>query len=117
VGLCITKLCSVRKVNIGKVTAKLQICITKLCSVRKVNIGKVTAKLDEIYETNSARAKARRETKRKEEEEAETRKIQEKGIKFKKNMEEPLAATVGNLLAHLNAMENAVGVSKEYLKR
>ncbi len=34
-----------------------------------------------------------------------------------KNMEEPLAATVGDLLAHMNVMENAVGVSKDYLKR
>jgi hypothetical protein len=70
-----------------------------------------------IFVTNSARADARRVKKRKEEEEAETRKIQKKGVKFNKNMEEPLAATVGDLLAHMKAMDNAVGVSKEYLKR
>jgi hypothetical protein len=58
--------------------SELQIAITTLCSVRKVNIGKVTAKLDEMFVTNSARADARRETKRKKEEEAETRKIQKK---------------------------------------
>ncbi len=29
----------------------------------------------------------------------------------------PLAATVGDLLVHMNVMENAVGVSKDYLKR
>ena len=97
--------------------AELQVAITKLCSVRKVNIGKVTDKLDQIFVTNSARADARRETKRKEEEEAETRKIKRKGEKFNKNMEEPLAATIGDLLAHMNVMENAVGVSKDYLKR
>ncbi len=86
--------------------------------MRKViNIGKVTDKLDQIFVANSARADARRETKREEEEEAETRKIKRKGEKFNKNMEEPLAATIGDLLAHMNAMENAVGVSKEYLKR
>jgi hypothetical protein len=96
---------------------ELQIAITKLCSERKVNIGKVTDKLDRIFVTNSARADAKRETKRKEEEEAETRKIRRKGEKFNKNMEEPLAATIGDLLAHMNAMENAVGVTKEYLKR
>ncbi len=32
-------------------------------------------------------------------------------------MEEPLAGTIGDLLAHLQAMDNAVGVSKDYLKR
>ena len=95
----------------------LQIAITKLCSVRKVNIGRVTAKLDAVFVTNSSRAAALRERKRKEEEEAETRKIQKKGIKFNKNMEEPLAATIGDLLAHMKAMNNAVGVSKEYLRR
>lgn len=96
---------------------ELQIAITKLCSVRKVNIGKVTDKLDQIFVTNAARADARRETKRKEEEEAETRKIRRKGEKFNKNMEEPLASTIGDLLAKMNAMGNAVGVTKEYLKR
>jgi hypothetical protein len=95
----------------------LQKAITNLCGVRKVNIGKVTAKLDAIFLTNSARADARRETKRKEEEEAEMRKIHKKGVKFNKFMEEPLAATIGDLVAHMNAMDNAIGVSKEYLKR
>ena len=95
----------------------LQTAITKLCSVRKVNIGSVTSKLDAVFVTNSSRAAAHRERKRKEEEEAETRKIQKKGIKFNKNMEEPLAATIGDLLAHMKAMNNAVGVSKEYLRR
>ncbi len=89
--------------------------ITKLCSVRKVNVGKITALLDQIFVTNSARADARRVKKRKDEEEAEMRKIQKKGAKFNKNVEEPLAATVGDLLAHLKAMGNAVDVSKEYL--
>ncbi len=38
-------------------------------------------------------------------------------MKFNTAMEEPLAQTVGSLLAHLQAMGNAVGVSKDYLKR
>jgi hypothetical protein len=97
--------------------ADLQKAITKLCSVRKINAGKVTVLLDQIFTTNSTRAAARRERKRKEEEEAETRKIHKKGVKFNKNMEEPLAATIGDLLAHMKAMDNGVGVSKDYLKR
>ena len=32
-------------------------------------------------------------------------------------MEEPLAATVADLMAHMSAMGNAVGVCKNYLKR
>ncbi len=32
-------------------------------------------------------------------------------------MKEPLASTIGDLLAHMKAMDNAVGVSKDYLKR
>jgi hypothetical protein len=91
--------------------------ITKLCSVRKVNVGKVTALLDQIFVTNSARADARRVKKRKDEEESETRKNLKKGIKFNKNMEEPLAATIGDLLAYMKAMNNAVGVSRDYLRR
>ncbi len=55
--------------------------------------------LDQIFVTISARADARRETKRKEEEEAETRKIRRKGEKFNKNMEEPLSAMIGDLLS------------------
>jgi hypothetical protein len=82
-----------------------------------VNVGKVTARLDEIFATNIARQGERREQKRLNEEEAEKRKMQRKGAKFNKNMEEPLAATIGDLLAHLKAMDNAVGVSKDYLKR
>jgi hypothetical protein len=97
--------------------SELQVAITKLCSVKKVNVGRVTAKLDLIFDTNSLRAAALRERKRKEEEEAETRKIHKKGIKFNKNMEEPLAATIGDLLAHMNAMNNAIGVSRDYLRR
>jgi hypothetical protein len=38
--------------------------------------------------------------------------MQKKGIKFNKNMEEPLASTIGDLLAHMKAMDNAVGVSR-----
>ena len=48
---------------------------------------------------------------------AETRRIQKKGVKFNANLEEPLAPTIGDLMAHLQAMGNAVGVSKDYLKR
>jgi hypothetical protein len=88
-----------------------------LCSVRKVNVGKVTAKLDAIFVTNLARQDERREQKRINEEEAEKRKMQKKGAKFNKNMEEPLAPTIGDLVAHLKAMDNAVGVSKDYLRR
>jgi hypothetical protein len=97
--------------------SELQIAITKLCSVRKVNVGQVTAKLDLVFLTNTRRADALRESKRLEEQEAETRKIQKKGVKFNKYMEEPLAATIGDLLAHMTAMNNAVGVSKDYLRR
>jgi hypothetical protein len=43
--------------------------------------------------------------------------MQRKGVKFIKNLEEPLASTIGDLLAHMKAMDNAVGVSKDYLKR
>jgi hypothetical protein len=97
--------------------SELQIAITKLCSVWKVNVGKVTAKLDQVFLTNTKRADALRESKRLEEQEAEPRKIQKKGVKFNKIMEEPLAATIGDLLAQITAMNNAVGVSKEYLRR
>ncbi len=85
--------------------------------MRKVNVGQVTAKLDLVFLTNTRRADALRESKRLEEQEAETRKIQKKGGKFNKNMEEPLAGTIGDLLAHMTAMNNAVGVSKDYLRR
>ena len=98
-------------------TSDLQNAITKLCSVRKVNVGKVTAKLDEVFVTNLARQDTRRQQKRKDEEEAEKRKMQKKGVKFNKNMEEPLAPTIGDLLAHMKSMANAVGVCKDYLKR
>jgi len=100
-----------------RATPALQTTITMLCSVRKVNVGKVTARLDEIFATNLARQGERREQKRLNEEEAEKRKMQRKGAKFNKNMEEPLATTIGDLLAHLKAMDNAIGVSKDYLKR
>lgn len=96
---------------------ELKTAVTKLCSVKKINVGKVTAKLDAIFITNSTRADARRESKKAEEIAAETRRLQKKGVKFNKNMEEPLAASIGDLLAYLKAMDNAVGVSKDYLKR
>jgi hypothetical protein len=64
----------------------LQTTITMLCSVKKVNVGKVTAKLDAIFVTNLARQDERREQKRINEEEAEKRKMQRKGAKFNKNM-------------------------------
>ena len=73
--------------------------------------------LDEIFETNSTRADERRATKKAEEMAAETRRMQKKGVKFNSNMEEPLAATVGDLQAHMKSMDNAVGVCKDYLKR
>ena len=95
----------------------LQQAVTRLCSVKRVHVGRVTAKLDAIFITNSQRADARREKKRLEDKEAAIRKIAKKGIKFNNALEEPLAATVGDLVAHLNSMGNAVGVSKEYLKR
>ena len=98
-------------------TADLQKAITQLCSVRKVNVGKVTAKLDAIFVNNLARQEERRKQKRTDEEAAEKRKMQKKGVKFNKNLEEPLAPTIGDLLAHMKAMDNAVGVSKDYLKR
>jgi hypothetical protein len=95
----------------------LQRAVTKLCSVKRVNVGKVTAKLDSIFETNTQRAEARRDRKRKEDEEAAMRKIAKKANKFNNALEEPLAASIGDLLAHMKAMGNAVGVSKDYLKR
>jgi hypothetical protein len=95
----------------------LQQAVTKLCSVKKVRVGKVTAKLDEIFEQNLRLADARRATKKDEEIAAETRRIQKKGVKFNTNMEEPLASTVADLMAPMSAMENAVGVCKNYLKR
>jgi beta-phosphoglucomutase-like phosphatase (HAD superfamily) len=95
----------------------LQRAITKLCSVKVVHVGLVSAKLDAVFATNSQRADARRETKRVEEEEQAKRKIANKAIKFNTALEEPLAPTVGALLAHMKAMDNAVGVCKDYLKR
>jgi len=95
----------------------LQIAVTKLCSVKKVKVGNVTAKLDQIFATNATRADAGRAQKKDEEMAAETRRIPKKGVKFNTNLEEPLAATIGDLKAHLEAMGNAVGVSKDYLKR
>jgi hypothetical protein len=95
----------------------LQLAITTLCSVKHVKVGKVTAKLDEVFVTNLQRAADRRATKRVEDEEEAMRKIAKKGVKFNNALEEPLAQTVGDLLAHMKAMGNAIGVSKEYLKR
>jgi hypothetical protein len=48
--------------------------------------------------------------------ESATRKIAKKAVKFNNALEKPLAATVGDMLAHLKAMGNGVGVSKDYLK-
>ncbi len=95
----------------------LQLAITRLCSVKPVKVGKVTATLDAVFVTNLQRAADRRATKRLEEEEEAFRKIAKKGVKFNNALEEPLAQTVGELLAHMQAMGNAVGVSREYLKR
>ena len=95
----------------------LQQAVTKLCSVKKVRVGKVTAQLDEIFEQNLRLADARRATKKDEEIAAETRRIQKKRVKFNSNMEEPLVATVADLMAHMSAIGNAVGVCKNYLKR
>ena len=91
--------------------------VTRLCSVKKVNVGKVTAKLDAVFVTNSQRANDRRATKRLEEEEEAGRKLASKGVKFNNALEEPLASTIGDLLAQLASMGNAVGISKGYLKR
>jgi hypothetical protein len=44
-------------------------------------------------------------------------KLPKKAVKFNNALEEPLATSIGNLLAHMKAMGNAVGVSKDYLKR
>jgi hypothetical protein len=96
---------------------ELQKVVTRLCSVKKVNVGKVTAKLDQKFVMNTQRAQDRREVKRKEEEAAALRKITQKSVKFNNALEEPLATTIGDLLAHMSAMGNAVGVCKEYLKR
>ena len=96
---------------------ELQKVVTRLCSVKKVNVGKVTAKLDQKFVMNTQRAHDRREVKRKEEEEAALRKITKKSVKFNNALEEPLATTIGDLLAQMSAMGNAVGVCKEYLKR
>ena len=45
------------------------------------------------------------------------RKITKKAVKFNNALEETLAPSVKDLLAHMKAMGNAVGVCKEYLKR
>jgi hypothetical protein len=95
----------------------LQRAVTKLCSVKRVNVGKVTVKLDSIFEENSRRAATRRDLKRMEEEAAAMRKSAKKAVSFNNALEEPLASSIGDLLAHLKAMGNAVGVSKQYLKR
>ena len=95
----------------------LKLIVTRLCSVKKVRVGKITAKLDAIFETSSQRADDRRVQKKDEELAAETRRIMKKGVKFNQNMEEPLAVTVADLIAQMSTMDNAVGVCKEYLKR
>jgi hypothetical protein len=91
--------------------------VTRLCSVKRVNVGKVTAKLDQKFETNTQRAQDRRESKRKEEKAAALRKITKKSVKFNNALEEPLAPTIGELLAQMSVMGNTVGVCKDYLKR
>ncbi len=91
----------------------VQWAVTKLCSVKRVNIGKVTLKLDSIFEENTRRAATRRDLKRKEEEAATMRKIAKKAVSFNNALEEPLASRIGDLLAHLKAMGNAVGVCKQ----
>jgi hypothetical protein len=73
--------------------------------------------LDAIFVKNSKMADERRAKKKEEEMAAETRRIQKKGVQFNTNMEEPLAVTVVDLKAHMEAMGNAVGVCKDYLKR
>ena len=45
----------------------LKQAVTKLCSVKKVKVGKVTAKLDEIFNINTRLADERRATKKDEE--------------------------------------------------
>ena len=95
----------------------LQLAVTRLCSVKKVNVGKVTAMLDAVFQTNSQRANDRRAKKRIDEEEEAARKLAKKGVKFNNALEEPLAPTIGDLLANIAAMGNAVGISKDYLKR
>ncbi len=95
----------------------LQLAVTRLCSVKKINVGKVTAKLDAVFVTNLQRANDRRGKKRIEEEEEAARKLASKGVKFNNALEEALASTIGDLLAHMAAMGNAVGISKDYLKR
>jgi hypothetical protein len=95
----------------------LQRAVTNLCSVKRVNVGKVTVKLDSIFEENTLLVATRRDLKRKEEEAAAMRKIAKKAVSFNNALEEPLASSIGDLLAHLKAMGNAVGVSKQYLKR
>jgi hypothetical protein len=95
----------------------LKQAVTKLCSVKKVRVGKVTAMLDAIFVTNSTLADERRAKKKEDEVAAETRRIQKKGVKFNTSMEEPLAVTVTDLKAQMEAMGNAVGVCKDYLKR
>jgi hypothetical protein len=94
---------------------ELQQAVTRLCRFKEVNVGSVTSKLDAIFITNSQRADARREKKRLDDEEAATRKMAKKGIKFNNALEEPLAATVGDLEAHLQSMGNAVGCRKNTL--
>ncbi len=70
---------------------ELKVVVTNLCSVKKIKIGAVTAKLGAIFEMNSTRADERRVTKKAEEMAAETRRMQKKGVKFNKNIEEPFS--------------------------
>ncbi len=91
--------------------------MARLCSVKVVNVNKVTAKLDEKFETNTQRAQDRRELKWKEDEAAALRKITKKSVKFNNALEEPLAPTIDALQTEMSAMGNAVGVCKDYLKR
>ncbi len=47
--------------NALNASPQLREAITTLCSVKRVNVGKVTAKLDAIFVTNTARAEAGRQ--------------------------------------------------------
>ncbi len=75
----------------------VQRAVTKLCSVKRVNVGKVTLKLDSIFEENTRRAATRRDLKRKDEEAAAMHKIAKKAVSFNNALEEPLASSIGDL--------------------
>jgi gas vesicle protein len=97
--------------------AILKSAVTKLCGVRKVRPGKVTAILRADNASKTLRADKLRKASQAEELERKARQHLKKGIAHNINMEEPLATSKDDVTQHLEMLGNAVGTSLAYLKR